>query len=211
MNSEDSFSSAEIQAEHERLGHKLGWRLFTCPVRNIETALVALVTINPGGSKFEEPQWSVEAGSAYELESWKNCPPGQENLQRQVRRMFEIMNITPADVLSGYLVPFRSQRWQALPHKSTSIHFGIKIWREIFKRSSVRTVIAFGKDIAPQMVSLLNATSLSEYPTGWGEQKISAYQFGQGGSLVVLPHLSTFKLFSDPKYENAFRTVLDNV
>jgi hypothetical protein len=211
MKSEGSFSPAEIQAEHERLGHKLGWRLFTCPFQNIETASVALITINPGGSEFEEPRWSVEDGSAYELESWKNRPPGQENLQRQVRRMFEIMNIPPAKVLSGYLVPFRSQRWQALPHKSTSIHFGIKIWREVFKKTNVRTVIAFGKDIAPQMVSLLNATSLTEYPTGWGEQKISMYRFGQGGSLVVLPHLSTFKLFSDQKYESAFRVVLGKI
>jgi len=139
MKSENSYSPAEIQAEHERLGHKLGWRLFTCPAQNIKTASVALITINPGGSTFEEPQSSVEAGSAYEIESWKKRPPGEENLQRQVRRMFAIMNVLPESVLSGYLVPFRSQRWQTLLHKPASVQFGINIWREVFKSAKVRT------------------------------------------------------------------------
>jgi hypothetical protein len=211
MRFESSFSPTEIQAEHERLGHKLGWRLFTCPVQNIETASIALITINPGGSTFEESQWSVEAGSAYEIESWKKRPPGQENLQRQVRRMFEIMNVPLATVLSGYLVPFRSQRWQNLSHKPASIQFGINIWQEVFKSAKVRTVITLGKDMAPQIVSLLNATSLTEHPTHWGDKRISLYRFGQGGSLIVLPHLSTFKLFSDKKYEGGFRAVLDKI
>jgi hypothetical protein len=211
MKSKNSFSPTEIQAEHERLGHKLGWRLFTCPVRNIETASTALITINPGGSKVEEPQWSVEAGSAYEIESWKNRPPGQENLQRQVRRMFAIMNVLPESVLSGYLVPFRSQRWKDLSHKPASIQFGINIWREVFKSAKVQTVITLGKDMAPQMVSLLNASSLTEHPTNWGDQKFSLYRFGHGGSLIVLPHLSTFKLFSNKKYEDGFRAVLDKI
>jgi hypothetical protein len=211
MKSPDAFSPELIEAEYQRLSHDLGWRLFTCPIRNIETASVALITINPGGSKFEEPQWSVESGSAYELESWKGRPPGQENLQRQVRRMFEIMNIPPAEVLSGYLVPFRSPRWQALPHKSASFHFGIRLWQEILKKAKVRTVIAFGKDIAPQIVSLLNATALTEHPTGWGEQKIALYRIENDGSLIVLPHLSTFKLFSNKKYEGAFRVMLSKI
>jgi hypothetical protein len=125
--------------------------------------------------------------------------------------MFEIMNLPLSEALSGYLVPFRSQRWQVLSNKSSSIHFGITIRREIFQKTRVRLVIAFGKDIAPQMVSLLDATSLTEHPTYWGEQRISLYRFGHEGHLIVLPHLSTFKLFSDKKYEDGFRAVLDKI
>jgi hypothetical protein len=118
MEDKDTFSPATIQAAYQRLGHRLGWRLLTCPARNIESATVALVTINPGGANFEPPRWSVEAGSAYVIERWKGRPPGQETLQRQVRRMFEIMNVKPAEALSGYLVPFRSPSWGALSEKS---------------------------------------------------------------------------------------------
>ncbi len=208
MQPEYSFSSEKIEAACQTLGHDLGWRLLTCPSRNIEAAEIALITINPGGGEFEAPQWSVEAGSAYEIESWKGHLPGEENLQRQVRRMFEVMGAPPSEILSGYLVPFRSRRWQNLPRKADSIRYGVGIWREILKKAKVRTVIAFGKDIAPQMVSLLDAGSLTEHPTYWGEQKISRYRFGDGGNLLVLPHLSTFKLFSDRKYENAFLAAL---
>src|SRR4051812_36399658 len=90
-----SFSQSSIEAEYERLAHTLGWRLLTCPARNVESASVALITSNPGGSVREPPRWSVEDGSAYVIESWKNRPPGEENLQRQVRRMCEVMRLHP--------------------------------------------------------------------------------------------------------------------
>src|ERR1700730_2738575 len=73
-------SSTSIQAEYQRLGHTLGWRFLTCPEENIGTASVALITINPGGASFEAPRWSVEEGSAYAIERWKGCAPGQETL-----------------------------------------------------------------------------------------------------------------------------------
>jgi hypothetical protein len=204
MKPESSYSPVEIQAEHERFGHKLGWRLFTCPVQNIETASVALITINPGGSKFEEPRWSVEAGSAYEIESWKGRPPGQENLQRQVRRMFEIMAVKPKEVLSGYLVPFRSSTWNALEKKQASKDFGMAIWRDILDRLKPRTVIAFGKDIADDVASLLDARDCKKYSAGWGEQTIDTFLYGTGGKLIILPHLSRFSLFNRPQSEAAF-------
>ena len=74
-------SASTIESEYRRLGHTLGWRFLTCPERNIDGASVALVTINPGGANFEPAKWSVEEGSAYEIERWKDCAPGQENLQ----------------------------------------------------------------------------------------------------------------------------------
>jgi hypothetical protein len=209
MSETKSFSESEIQAEYERLGHSLGWRLLTCPARNIESSSVALITSNPGGSIREPPKWSVEDGSAYVIESWKSRPPGKENLQRQVRRMCEVMMLHPEDVLSGYFVPFRSQRWQQLPKKAASIQFGTRIWRDILHLGKVTTAIAFGKsDIGPYVARIFDATANAEVPTGWGDQTISVYRFGLQGKLLLLPHLSTFKLFSAEKYESAFRTAL---
>jgi hypothetical protein len=196
MKPDCSYSPAEVQAEYERLGHKLGWRLFTCPARNIETASVALITINPGGGKFEEPRWSVEAGSAYEIESW--------NLQRQVRRMFEIMVVKPEEILSGYLVPFRSSAWSALEKKQASKDFGMGLWRDILDRLKPQTVIAFGKDISNDVASLLNARGCKKYSASWGEQTIDTFHYGIGGKLIILPHLSRFSLFNRPQSEEAF-------
>src|SRR5215469_2578456 len=90
-------TSDAIQAEHDRLGHQLGWRLLYSPAQTIDSAKVALITANPGGSKYEDPCWSVENGSAYVLERWKNCAPGSEKLQRQVCRMFDVLTVQPEE------------------------------------------------------------------------------------------------------------------
>src|SRR5208282_3984360 len=138
-------SAAMIEVECQRLGHQLGWRFLTCPERNVDAADIALITINPGGSEYENPQWSVETGSAYVVERWKNCAPGTEKLQKQVRRMFELMETNPDEVLSGYLVPFRSPNWATLLRKADSIRFGIGAWRAIFRCTKMTTLIGFGK------------------------------------------------------------------
>ena len=203
-----TLSPSLIEAEYQKLGHALGWRFLTCPEGNIDTSSVALVTINPGGRLFEPPNWSVEAGSAYVTESWKGRTPGHENLQRQVRRMFEVMNMRPEMILGGYLVPFRSQDWKSLSEKSASIRFGLGLWREVFARANIHTVIAFGKDTATHMTSILNATLHASHLAGWGEQIIEEYRFGTDGRLVVLPHLSRFSLFGRPKSEAAFRAAM---
>lgn len=108
-------SAQEIQAEHDRWGHTLGWRLLYSPMRTIECANVALITMNPAGNEREEARISVEDGSAYVLEPWKGRAPGTENLQQQVRRMFDILAVAPDNALAGCLVPFRSPSW--------SLHF----------------------------------------------------------------------------------------
>jgi hypothetical protein len=191
-------SPTSIEAAYQRLGHTKGWRFLTCPARNIDTSSVALVTINPGGASFAPPQYSVEAGSAYVIESWKGRSPGEENLQKQVRRMFEVMDVVPDTVLSGYFVPFRSQKWEQLPCKDDSISFGAGLWREVLKRS-----------IAPHVKALLNgAIQEASYPAAWGRETIDTYRFGSDGRLIVLPHLSHFKLFGRPQSEAAFRCAL---
>ena len=198
------FSAADIESEYRRLGHKLGWRFLTCPEGNIDTASVALITINPGGGSFEASKWSVEQGSAYEIESWKSCAQGQEALQRQVLRMFEVMGVSAREVLSGYLVPFRSPGWEALPRREESIPFGVGLWRSVLERAQLRTVLAFGKETAPHLTTLLNARIGSKYATDWGDQTIDEHQFGPDGRLIVMPHLSRFRLFGRPLSEAAF-------
>jgi uncharacterized protein (DUF697 family) len=201
-------SSDIIEGEYRKLGYELGWRFLTCPEKNINTATVALITTNPGGNVFEPALYSVEDGSAYVIESWKNYPRGQENLQRQVQQMFEIMTINPKDVLSGYLVPFRSRNWADLPRKSEALKFGSNLWREVLAQTSVKIVIAFGKDTAPYLTDILGARFSSKFSAGWGEQTIDEYHFGVDGRMLILPHLSRYALFGREPSESAFRTAL---
>lgn len=202
------FSPTSIESEYRRLGQTLGWRFFTCPEGNLDKASVALVTINPAGGAFEPAKWSVEEGSAYEVERWKGCEPGQEKLQRQVRRMFEVMGVDPKEVMSGYLVPFRSPEWDLLPRQKESLEFGVGLWRRVFELARARTVVAFGKDTAPHLRKLLDARLVFEHATDWGGQTIDEHRFGPDGRLVVLSHLSRFRLFGRPPSEAAFLSAL---
>jgi hypothetical protein len=197
-----------IDAEYQKLGHTLGWRFLTCPEANIDSASVALISIHPGGDVFEDGKWSVEAGNAYVLESWKGCSPGKEKLQKQVRRMFEVMEVSPNAILSGYLVPFRSPSWEDLPAKPESIQFGISLWREVFKRTRVDTVVAFGKETRRHMIEILDAHYHASHPACWGTQTIEDHRFGAAGRLLVLPNLSRFQLFGQSRSEAAFRAAL---
>src|SRR5712691_5537573 len=119
--------------------------------------------------------------------------------------MFEILGVKPEDVLSGYLVPFRSPCWAALAQKAASIRFGMDAWQKILGKTKATTFIAFGKDIAPHMNALLKTVWYEEHPAGWGDQTIDVYKLNAGGRLVILPHLSRFGLFNRPVSENAFR------
>ena len=77
--SEPALCPEAIQAEYQRLGHGIGWRFLTCPAKLIDTASVALITLNPGGDRddLNAPRWSVENGNAYEIESWRGLPRGK--------------------------------------------------------------------------------------------------------------------------------------
>jgi hypothetical protein len=196
-------SEAVVEDEYRRLDHTLGWRFLTCPYKNVEDATTALITLNPGGAKFYDPIWSVESGSAYEVECWPGFAAGQAPLQKQVRRMFELARVLPKDVLSGYLVPFRSRSWKELPRQDKSLDFGRHLWTHVFAQTKATTIFAFGKSVAPSLVGILQAVHPpTKCRAGWGKQTIDVYRLEGAKRLIVLPHLSRFPLFNRPHSES---------
>jgi hypothetical protein len=67
---DQQWASNHIQQAYDRLGYDLGWRLLGCPWANLETAKVALITLNPGGSNAEPDLLTYEKGCIYETEPW---------------------------------------------------------------------------------------------------------------------------------------------
>lgn len=197
----------EIKQEYVRLDYKMGWRFLTCPFANIQKAEVALVTTNPGGSEYENPLFETKK-SAYIIESWKRQAPGEEKLQRQVRRMFELCKIDPNAALSGYFIPFRSQDWESLPRKGDAIRFGMRLWEKVIAASPARMILAFGKQLAPHLSDLLGAKPDRQFCAGWGARMIDCYVAQDGRRLMVLPHLSRFGLFHRSPSEEAFMAAL---
>lgn len=200
----------DIEAAYDRLGYKLGWRFLTGPARNVETADVAVVTLNPSGNEIHGPNWSQEEGSAYVVESWRGLPAGSEKLQVQVQRMCALLGVEPAEVLSAHFVPFRSPRWDDLERQDEAVAFARTLWTWLLSRTRARTIVCVGRGVVETNVaSIISARLDAELRTEWGEYKMGRYKASDGRVLLGLPHLSTFKRFGKPERDRAFLSALD--
>jgi hypothetical protein len=208
---DQSFSEEAIEAEHNRLGHSLGWRFLYGPKRALHTAEVAVISLNPAGDRYEPPAWSCEDGSAYVRESWKGRPPGAENHQVQIRRMLDLLHVVPENVVAGTFVPFRSPRWKDLANQHASVVFGERLWRWALANSPVTKIVVVGRlggldrlvcDIAQCR------TLVQEVSAGWGDQKLRKYTDGAGRIVVSIPHVSQFKIFGRPAGDSAFAKIM---
>lgn len=207
-------SPEDIQASYDAFGLTQGWRFLTSPQRTLESARVAIVTLNPGGERDLErglaERWSCEAGSAYRVESWGDQAVGADPLQRQIQRLCQMLGEAPDDVLSGHFVPFRSRDWASLPRCDEAALFGLELWRWVLARAPARLIVCIGKTVAGDGIAAAagDALQLAPVPTGWGSTTIDRYLTADGRRIVALPHLSRFRLFGDPARERAFHEAL---
>ncbi len=194
-----------IEREYVLRGDSLGWRLLYSPWQTIETADIAFIGLNPGGSKEEadHSQLSSEAGSSYLLERWGSALPGEAPLQRQFRALCEKLNVPCEQVLSGNLIPFRSKSFRDLSHPKQAKCFGLEIWNDILSQSHVHTIIAMGRDAQIAMFEhfgLLNCVETRN--AGWGRQKVRK-AFNKDITVIGLPHLSRFAIMKRPQSASA--------
>ncbi len=143
-----------IQAEHDRLRHRRGWRFLESPAATLSPySRLAFIGLNPSGRNYEPPQVSVEAGNAYRVERWG--PGGQPDaLQAQVRRMYEALareagSLTASELmdetLAGNFCPFRSPLWAQLERRRESIDFSLGLWADVLDVARPRAVICLGE------------------------------------------------------------------
>ena len=198
-----------IEREEELRDADLGWRFLSCPLKNIDTARTIFIGINPGGRvrDIANDGLSVEAGSAYRIESWgETFAPGESRLQKQVLSLFEMINEQPDQVLSGYLIPFRSPSIAELKDIFEMTAFGKELWAKILSRCPAKRIITMGSQATYPVSQLLNITRLEKHPSGWGNVSIRVGE-SDGRKLFALPHLSTFKLMSRLECVNILRSI----
>ena len=198
-----------IEAEHDRLGYGAGWRFMMAPERTMATSEVAIIGLNPGGTRRHVPPWSQEQGNAYFIESWGGKASGTDPLQRQVQRMCQILGADKDRVFAAQFVPFRSNAWADLPRRPEAVAFSRRLWAWAIPRMNATRFICLGKGVvAPEIASILGAVPVDAVPAGWGTLTIERYRTPDGRLVLGLPHLSRFALFGRPISESAFRTAL---
>jgi hypothetical protein len=204
-------SAGAIEAEYRRLGHRLGWRFLYGPERTLQTAEVAVISLNPGGSAYEPPSWSCEDGSAYLRESWKGRPAGMESHQTQIRRMLALLGSSPDEVLAGPFVPFRSRNWGELASKQASVSFGRRLWKWALAGSQISTIVVVGRagGLEENVCEVADCTTLmQEMPAGWGKLTLRKFANKTGRVIISIPHVSQFKLFGRSASDHAFAELI---
>lgn len=210
---------ARIEAAYVRLDHELGWRYLNAPARTLaaETEL-AFLGLNPGGSRYEPPHRSVEAGLAYRVERWG--PRNTLNpLQLQVRLLFDglaaALNTETPELMDGTLAwnycPFRSPSWDTLPRRQDSIAFSRELATDILEVARPRVIMCLGDVPSREIRWVLehHAHELQDdmsRPAGWGTVTYGLARYRRDGraTLVVrLPHLSRFAIFGRPASRGA--------
>ncbi len=190
--------------------YDLGWRFLYSPESTLKNAKVAFLGMNPGGDKNPEnhAEFAMEAGSAYVLETWKEKPPGEEKLQMQVRKLFDMLGVEPSEVLTGNIVPFRSPSWSKLCDRKNASAFGLQLWDKVFKLTKPELTIAMGGEAIKSTCAILNVKDCERVPVGWGNicAKKGSYE---GGTFVGLPHLSRFSIIGRSESEKALSYLFD--
>ncbi len=189
---------ARIEEAYAKSGNTLGWRLLASPESTLSGAKVAFIGLNPGGSAVDA-EHSVfampEGQSAYVDESWAGNAAGESPLQRQVRALFDRLDVAPDAVLAGNLVPFRSPDWVSLVDPKGSLAFGKELWSGILRQAGASIVITMGGETTKAVADLLSVQNMTRHSVGWGNITAQRGSF-DAGTLIGLPHLSRFGVMS---------------
>lgn len=206
------FTPQIIEAEHNRLGYQLGWRFLVCPAKRLNDAEVAIITLNPGGNRRVDTEWSQEEGNAYKIESWGGQASGTDKLQVQIQRMCKLLKVELDKTLSATFTPFRSPSWKDLGNKDQAIAFSANLWRWAIAQSNLKIFVCVGKDVTvKQIANIIGATRLEDAPSGWGDYKIERYKTQDGKVIIGLPHLSRFTLFGDARRDALFQNAIKDL
>ncbi len=222
----------DIESAYHRLGHQLGWRFLSGPKANLSPATrIAFISLNPGGNydSPDHPSKSQEQGNSFLVESWEGRPAGQSKLQIQVGAMFKLLANRMEDIdykalmnrtLMGHFIPFRSPDFARLENPAESLVFAEHLWTRIFKHIAPQTVITMDAHTFKRVRKIIKDHRPDEserhiqLPTGWGNYNADIVRYGLPGdrlTLVRIPHLSRFGIFTSQKCREAIPRLIDAV
>jgi len=190
---------AKLSKIADQYEFKEGYKILYNRWRVIGCSSVAFISLNPGAlpSGGAPDMISDERGNSAVVERETTNSP----ITEQVLKLYKFIKVDPSEVLSGVLHPFRSDKWCnfSAEQRRVGINLGIQFWKNALDKK-VKTIIVCGKgDVAKPVTQLKNARLEKTIPAGWGGQTLDRYLGEDGSIIVVLPHLSRFKLFSRGK------------
>lgn len=198
-----------IRSKGEELGLDEGYKILYCPWEDLGTTDMVFLSLNPGKAPEGADLFTLsdERGNSYEVERFTTKSP----LTDQFLQLARFIGVTPRQMLTGVVAPYRSKRW--LDHKASTRNAALKIgqefWTEAFALQRPKTVICCCPEARKMSCEVLNATPDREISSGWGNTVLRRYRAESGSIIVQLPHLSTFKLLSRDECHAPLKDMLD--
>ena len=185
-----------------------GYKLLYCPWSTINQSSIAFISLNPGSKMPDEADMRIlsdERGNSYEVERHTTKSP----ITHQFLELCKLLKKKPSDILTGTICPFRSKSWTSLSRgqRDAGIIFGKYFWQRTL--DNITLLICIGNDVASNMTSISDFKKEKIFDSGWGDIKIIRYKDSIGKTLIHLPHLSTFKLFSRKECIPVLKEVFD--
>jgi hypothetical protein len=224
---------ADIESKYIELGHAMDWRFLTVPRSTFEAQPdIVLLTLNPGGEGSDPTHGraSCENGSAYRVESWGKSDRGRSALQLQVQSLLDSLRqrVSPTlttnefmdhHVLGAHYLPFRSPSLEKLPNQKKSFQFAGSLWVRILTTWTPRLVVTIDHKAFSGITNIftrhlhLQQQPIQSFITGWGKCRADVARFissDRGTTVLRLPHLSTYKLFSREQCTAHLRDIIDS-
>jgi hypothetical protein len=186
-----------LLAKEERArGYVDGFKLLFCPWNVIDTADTLFLSLNPGNDPSGEFMRiaSDERGNSYLVEREARHSP----IADQYRQLCEFVSKDPEKVLTGTLMPFRTNRWDNNRDRP-NIAITRSFWRQILQQGKIRQIFCMGREVENEVVSMTNAKLKKQIPANWGTLNIRRYETSGGLQVYGLLHFSTYKMFGRPE------------
>ena len=224
----------KITNAYVSLNHSLGWRFINSSKNTLsKNSGIALITLNPGGDKYEKPICSLEENNnAYLDENWTIYAKGQDPLQKQIQYLFQEIHKRTLKYDSSenlirnsfmaHFVPFRSPNFDSLHSKKESVEFSMSLWKEIINSENFNfsLIICIGKEQFEKFEKIFNTYKNYELiktemvPTGWGNYQSIINRYKKDGeiiTLVYLQHLSRFRIFNRENGKEQVNLLLNTI
>ena len=189
-----------------------GYKLLYCPWETIHEVKIAFISLNPGKppQNAELREVSDERGNSY----WVERKITESPITDQFLKLCDFIEKTPDEILTGAICPFRSMDWDFFMNgkvftdkqKEIGLNLGAEFWKEGLK--NVSTIITVGNETTNSITKITDTKLTREINSGWGNVKLRRYENHEKNiSVIHLPHLSTYKLFSRPECREPLKKI----
>lgn len=181
-----------------------GFKLLYCKWKLIYSSELAFISLNPGRAPDRQGNCLIsdEDGNSYlrEKDITKSA------MTKQFLKICEGLKIPAESVLTGVVIPFRTNRERDLNHKTREIGnvIGGEFWSVVLDQQQLRNIIVVGNSTMKVISSIKGLIPIVKYNTGWGKTRIRVYEDSNKKRYFHLPHLSSYQLFSNQKYSSIF-------